>query len=162
VRSAGTSGFVGGVRTPGFGGGGGFRGGWGGYGWAGGFGRWGWGGWGFGIGWPYWAFGWNPYWYNPYWYGPWSYSYYPDYSYDWSDDPPPYRPDSDKSPGSHVSAPDSNLSPNYHLSSGSNSASTYDDRHFDVTSDLNMSDSSSVENGQTPQLEAVPAQAAQP
>ncbi|MFY9906487.1 MAG: hypothetical protein WBX02_20785 [Terriglobales bacterium] len=84
----------------------GWRGGWGccGWGWGGlGFG-WGWGVWGFGFGWPYWgwggfwgptwAFGWDPYWYNPYWYAPLAYNYdYPDYSYDWSNDPPPYRPD---------------------------------------------------------------------
>jgi hypothetical protein len=91
----------------------GWHGGYGGYyGWHGGWGccGWGWGGlgfgwgfWGFGFGWPYWGWGgfwgpawaaWNPYWYNPYWYPPLAYSYgYPDYSLDWSNNPPPYRPD---------------------------------------------------------------------
>jgi hypothetical protein len=93
----------------------GYRGGWGGYGWGGygwrgGWGccGWGWGGlgfgwgfWGFGFGWPYWGWGWGPAWgawgpygYNPYWYAPLAYNYgYPDYSLDWSNNPPPYRPD---------------------------------------------------------------------
>jgi hypothetical protein len=117
-----SAGFVGGIR-PGFGVG--FRGGFGGFGCCG-FGRWGWGGWGFGfgIGWPfwgpYWAFGWDPWWYNPYWYGP-GYDGYADYSYDWSDNPPPYRPDSYNS----QDAPNANLSPNYHLSSSLDNGSNY-------------------------------------
>ena len=101
------SGFVGGTsRTiPGFG--------WGGRGWGGGRGR-GccWGGWGFGFGGPYWGaywgpawgFGWNPWWYSPYWgYDAYwlgtPYAYYPDYSYDWSDNPP-YRSDPSPDNGS--------------------------------------------------------------
>jgi hypothetical protein len=96
-------------RGFGFGGRGGY-GGWGGYGWRGGWGGWGWGGfgwgwgfWGFGFGWPYWGWGWglawNPYLYNPYWYAPLAYNYdYPDYSLDWSSDPPPYRQDAAPSP----------------------------------------------------------------
>lgn len=99
------AGFVGGARgVPAFNHGGfGFRGGWGG-GWGCcrlGFG-WGWGGWGFGFGWPYWGFAWNPWWYgpygyyDPYWYSPWpAYNYYPDDSYNWSTNPPPYRPSDD-------------------------------------------------------------------
>jgi hypothetical protein len=87
--------------------GGGFRGEPG-FGFRGGFGRgccFGGFGFGFGFGWPYWglygpawAFAWDPWWYGPYYYGPWAgYGYYPgyvDYSYDWSNNPPPYRPDS--------------------------------------------------------------------
>jgi hypothetical protein len=129
VRTAATSGFVGGARTANFGRSGNFRGGWGGYGW-GGRGGWGWGGLGFGFGWPYWGFGWDPWLYSPYWYGPWAYSYYPDYGldyygYNWSDDPPPYRPDSYNS----KDAPDANLSPNYHLSASSNSNNRELDRN---------------------------------
>jgi hypothetical protein len=63
-------------------------------------------GWGFGFGWPYWGaywgpFAWNPWWYypygyDPYWYSPWpAYNYYPDDSYNWSDNPPPFRPSDD-------------------------------------------------------------------
>jgi hypothetical protein len=102
----GTRGGVSGFDRGGFGGEG-FRGGFGGYGWRGGWGwgglGFGWGFWGFGFGWPYWGWGgfwgpgwvaWNPYWYNPYWYAPLAYTYdYPDYSLDWSNNPPPYRPD---------------------------------------------------------------------
>jgi hypothetical protein len=122
VSARGASGSVGGASraAPGFGWrGGGWRGGWPGYGWGRGFG-WGWGGWGFGLGWPYWGFGWglgwDPWWYDPYWYAPWpAYTYYPDYDYDWSDNPPPYRPDSSPdsdSPGSYLSTPSSNYSSN--------------------------------------------------
>jgi hypothetical protein len=84
----------------------GFHGGFGGCCWGRGYGY-GWGGWGFGFGSPYFAFGWGPwygsyffarYYYGPYYYSPWpSYSYdlnHDDYSYDWSTNPPPYRPDS--------------------------------------------------------------------
>ncbi len=124
--SRGASGFVAGVShaAPGFGrGGDGWRGAWPGYGWGGGWGwgrgwGWGWGGWGFGFGWPYWggywgpgwAFGWDPWWYAPYGYAS-PYYIYPDYSYDWSDDPPPYRPDTSlnyDSPESQVSTTSSN------------------------------------------------------
>jgi hypothetical protein len=113
----------------------GWGGGWHGNGWGGWHGHaWGccyagWGGWGFGLYWgfwgPTWGFGWSPwysaYWYNPYWYSPYGYSPwaygYPDYSYDWSTNPPPYAPipssdnssvDTD-SPGNYVMAP----SPDY-------------------------------------------------
>lgn len=105
----GESGFVGGTRgAPAFNRGGfGWRGGWGG-GWGccrAGFG-WGWGFWGFGFGWPYWGAYWGPYawapwyypYYDPYWYSPWpAYNAYPDDSYNWSNDPPPYRPSDDNS-----------------------------------------------------------------
>jgi hypothetical protein len=148
--SRGASGFSGGSREPGFGWrGNGWRGGWGGFGW-GGFGRWGWGGWGFGFGWPYWGgfwgpywgFAWNPWWYGSYWYGPWpAYSDYPDYSYDWSDGPPPYRPDSNKS-----SDPNANLSPNFNLDSGLNSSPNDDGRRFDLNRDTNMSSVNSTVN----------------
>jgi hypothetical protein len=100
--SRGETGFVGGASRAahGFG--------WGGNGWRGGWGRgYGWGGlWGGGFGWPFWGgywgpgwgFGWDPWWYGPYWYAPSPayYSYYPGYgpySFDWSDNPPPYRPE---------------------------------------------------------------------
>jgi len=80
--------------------GGAWRGGGPGFGWRGGCCWDGWG-WGFGFGWPFWsaywgpgwAFGWDPWWYSPYWYAPLAYSYYPDYSLNWEDNPPPYRPD---------------------------------------------------------------------
>ena len=123
----------------------------------GGFGRWGWGGWGFGIGWPYWggfwgpywAIGWDPWWYIPYsWYGP-GPAYYPDYSYDWSDDPPPYRPpDSNNTPGNHVSAPNSNLSPNYGIDVSSNSSWNNDDSRFDFNRKADTRDNL-VENGES-------------
>lgn len=113
----GTSGFTGGASrpVPSFGRiGNGWRGGWGrGYGWGSG---WGWGG-GWGFGWPYWGFGWgfgwDPWFYDPFWYVPSpAYYYYPDYGpdYDWSDNPPPYRPDSAHDPdsqGSYRSTPSS-------------------------------------------------------
>ena len=115
--SRGMSGFAGGASRPAPGFGrvvDGWRGGWG--------GGWGWGrgwGWGFGFGWPYWggywgpgwAFAWDPWWYAPYGYAWPAYTTYPDYSYDWSDDPPPYRPDASynsDSPGSHLSTTSSN------------------------------------------------------
>jgi hypothetical protein len=103
-------------------GGSGWRGGWGGYGWRsyGWRGGWGWGGgfgWGlgFGFGWPYWGaywgpFAWDPWWYypygyDPYWYSPWpAYNYYPDDSYNWSTNPPPYRPSDDNRPASYSNA----------------------------------------------------------
>lgn len=94
------TGFNGGGSRSGFG----FRGGccWrSGFGYGRGFGGW---GLGFGFGYPFWAFGWDPWWYNPFWYGPYwnayGYGYYPgyngylDYSDDWSNNPPPYRPGS--------------------------------------------------------------------
>jgi hypothetical protein len=98
------------VNWRGAGWGGGWRGygccgfGWGGFGWgwrpAWGFGW----NWGLGFGWPYWGgywgLGWNPWWYgpyayNPYWYAPlnytYDYTYDPDYTINWDDNPPPYR-----------------------------------------------------------------------
>jgi len=102
---------------------------------------------GFGIG-PYWggywAFGWNPWLYNPYWYGPYGYGPslyydYPDYSYDWSDDPPPYRPDSYNS----QDAPDANLSPNYHLDGSSNDNNN--NRQLDL-SDASAGNSNSTQD----------------
>ncbi len=149
--SRGAAGFVGGASRamPGFGRFGyGWGGGWGwGRGW--GWGGWGWGGWGFGFGWPYWGgywgLGWNPWWYDPYWYAPSVYAY-PDYSYDWSDNPPPYAPDSaynyDPS-ASDLSAPSSNY-----------------DAYFSLNSDASPGNSGSVQNGQTPQPEAAPNRAA--
>jgi hypothetical protein len=134
VRSA-SAGFVGGVRP---GAGLGFRGGFGGFGCCG-FGR---GGWGFGFGgpfWgPYWAFAWDPWWYNPYWYGTGAYysyqGYGSDYGYDWSDDPPPYRP------GAYT--PDANLSPNYHLNSSlSDGPEVNVDPSVDPSYDAGLSDS---------------------
>ena len=92
-------------------GGDGWRGGWHGDHWRGGWGwdhGWGWG-WGVGFGWPYccgywapgWTFGADPWLYDPYGYA------YPDYyGYDWSDNPPPYRPDTSDnydSPGDYLS-----------------------------------------------------------
>jgi hypothetical protein len=85
----------------------GWRGGWGG-GWGccrAGFG-WGWGFWGFGFGWPYWGpYAWAPWYYpyyDPYWYSPWpAYNAYPDDSYNWSNDPPPYRPSDDNTQPAH-------------------------------------------------------------
>ncbi len=157
ARSVGTPGF-GGVRGANLGWTGGFRGGWGG-------GRWGGGGWGFGV-WPYWgpywAFGWNPwlynpYWYSPYWYGPSSYYDYSDYSYDWSDDPPPYRPDSYNS----QDAPDANLSPNYHLDSSSNDNRNNEDRQLDL-SDTSAGDSNSAQNAPPQEPEAAMAPSPQP
>jgi hypothetical protein len=149
--------------TPGFGrGGDGWRGGWRGHDWDRG---WGWGGWGFGVGWPYWGFywgpawtfGWDPWWYGPYWYRPWpAYSYYPDYSYDWSDNPPPYRPDSspnsspnssyDRDPSASYLPPDnsSNQSSNYN----------YEDNHFNLNLGSSPGNNGSVQHGQTPQPEA--------
>jgi hypothetical protein len=136
-------GFVGGPSrvAPGFGWHGGY-----GYGW----GR-GWGCCGWGFGWPYWGFYWgpswalwNPWWYSPYWYGPWpGYAYYPDYSYDWLDNPPPYRPtdpsaDNDAK-GSYLSAP----------------SLTYDNQ-FDPEEDTSPGDNGSVQNEQTP-LNAAPS-----
>jgi hypothetical protein len=153
VRTAG-AGFVGGGRGFGVG----FRGGlgygccgFGRWGWGGG---WGWGGWGFGfgIGYPFWGGFWGPYsafwspwWYNPYWYGPASYYNYPDYSYDWSDNPPPYQPDSYNS----QDAPDANLSPNYHLSSSLNE-------------DSDTGNGDSYSNGWAPRSEAGQVATAQP
>jgi len=122
--------------TPGFG--------WRGNGWRGDWHRdwdrgWGWGGWGFAFGWPYWggywspywAFGWDPWWYGPYWYAPGpvynyypEYGYYSDYNYDWSDNPPPYRPDS--SPNSSDGAP---------ASSGSTPSPNSDDKRLDLNAD---------------------------
>jgi hypothetical protein len=147
--------------APGFGrGGDGWGGGWRGYGWGRG---WGWGGWGFGVGWPYWgfywgpawAFGWNPWWYGPYWYGAWpAYSYYPDYSYDWSDNPPPYRPDSspnsshDRDPSASVTPPNSDHS--------TNPSSNYDDNRFNLNPGSSPGNNGSVQDGQTPQPEAAP------
>jgi hypothetical protein len=130
--------------TPGFGRGYGWGGG---YGWGRGWGccgSWGWGGWGFGFGWPYWGWGlaWNPWWYNPYWYAPWPASYYyPYYGYDWSDNPPPYRPDS-------ASDDDSNAS--YPGTPGT------DDGNFNLDPGARLSNSDSVQNGQTPQPETAP------
>ncbi len=103
------AGFAGGARSaPAFDRGGfgfrdGFRSGWGCCRFGFGFG---WGGWGFGFGWPFWGpywgpYAWNPWWYypygyDPYWYSPWpAYNYYPDDSYNWSTNPPPYRPSDD-------------------------------------------------------------------
>jgi len=41
---------------------------------------------------------WDPYWYNPYWYARWpTPTTIPDYSLDWSNNPPPYRPDASAS-----------------------------------------------------------------
>jgi hypothetical protein len=114
-------GFEGGARGfSGFDRGGfGFRdgfGGWGccriGFGFGFGFGW----GWGFGFGWPFWGPYWGPYaWapyypyygYDPYWYSPYpAYNYYPDDSYNWSTNPPPYRPsDEDNQPASYPSKP---------------------------------------------------------
>jgi len=141
-----TTGLVGGGSraVPGFGfRGDGWRGGRFGFGgdWGRGFG-WGWGGWGFGFGWPYWggywspywAFGWDPWWYGPGWYAPLAYPYYPDYSYDWSDNPPPYAPDSwyeDDSAGNYLSAPNANFNTNYDANFNAN----YDDNHSDLDSD---------------------------
>jgi hypothetical protein len=106
----------------GFDGGFGFRGGFGGWGCCrGGFGfgfGFGWG-WGFGFGWPFWGaywgpYAWAPWWYSPYpyaydpyWYSPYpAYNYYPDDSYNWSTNPPPFRPsDDDSQPASYPSAP---------------------------------------------------------
>jgi hypothetical protein len=139
--------------TPGFG-----RGGYGwgrGYGWGGG---WGWGGWGFGFGWPYWGlgwgFGWNPWLYNPYWYAPLAYTYYPDYSYDFYDNPP-YRPDSNDndSPTSYLNRP------------SSSDSSIYGDAGFNLNPAPNPDNSDSIQNSQTPQPETAPnrpAPAAQP
>jgi hypothetical protein len=137
VRSAGA-----GFDRGGRGFGGGFRGGFGygccGFG-RGGWGGWGWGGWGwgFGFGWPFWGGFWGPYWglwdpwwYNPYWYGP-GYYGYTDYSYDWSDNPPPYRPDSYNS----QDGPDANLSPNYHLSSSLNNGSNNNGSNYGPKND---------------------------
>jgi hypothetical protein len=93
-------------------GGNGWRGG--GWGWGRGVGL-GYGLWGFGFGYPYWGAYWgpfalNPWWYypygyDPYWYSPWpAYNYYPDDSYNWSNNPPPYRPSDDtKQPASYSS-----------------------------------------------------------
>jgi len=153
ASARGASGFVGGASrvTPGFGG----RGyGWGGgYGWGRGYG-WGWGGWGFGFGWPYWGFGWGlgwaPWWYNPYWYAPWpayGYPYYSDYWYDWSDDPPPYRPDS---------SPNSSYDPDSQGSSLITPSLNYDDDHFNLNSGASLDNSGSVQNVRTPQPEAAP------
>jgi hypothetical protein len=129
--SRGASGFVGGAsRARGFGwGGNGWRGGWPGYGWGGGFWGRGWG-WGFGFGWPYWGgywgLGWNPWWYDPYWYSPLVYTY-PDYSYDWSDNPPPYAPDSSYNydpSASDLSAPGSNDDSRFSLNSDASPGNT--------------------------------------
>jgi hypothetical protein len=112
--SRGEAGFVGGAR-PAFGGFG-FRGGFGGWGCCRiGFGF-GWGGFGFGFGWPFWGAYWGPYawapWYypygyDPYWYSPWpAYNYYPDDSYNWSNNPPPYRPaDDNNQPANYSTTP---------------------------------------------------------
>jgi hypothetical protein len=111
---------------------GGFNSGFGyrdGFGYRGGFGGWGccrfgfgfgfgWGGWGFGFGWPfwgpYWGYAWGPwyypYGYDPYWYSPWpAYNYYQDDSYNWSTNPPPYRPsDENNQPANYTTTPGSN------------------------------------------------------
>src|ERR1017187_6014592 len=128
-----STGFIGrgSVATPSFiGRANGSRGGGPGYGWGGG---WGWGGWGFGLGWPYWGgwdLGWNPWWYDPFWYAPRpAYSYYPDYSWDYDNDPsydPPYR----------------------------------DDHHAKPNSGAKQEGGGAVQNGQTPQLEVAPDNAA--
>lgn len=108
IASRGEAGFVGARSTPAFDRGfHGWRGGW-----RGGWGR---GGWGFGFGWPYWGlgwgFGWDPWWYNPYgydpyWYSPYpAYNYYPDESYNWSDNPPPFRPDASLNPSDDNNSP---------------------------------------------------------
>jgi hypothetical protein len=105
------------------------------------------------LGWPYWGgwgLGWNPWWYDPFWYNPWpGYSYYPGYSYDSygydpSDDPP-YNPDSYKhgSPGNHLSTPNSNR-----------------DNHSRLNGGATEDNGGSIQNGQTPQPEAVPDRAA--
>jgi hypothetical protein len=81
--------------------------------------------------------------YNPYWYAPLAYTY-PDYSYDWSDDPPPYRPDSSyehDSSASYLSTPSAN-----------------DDSGFNLGLGASLSNSGAVQNDQTLQPEASPAQ----
>jgi hypothetical protein len=148
------SGFAGGVSHGyGWSGGNGWHGGygWGGYGWRGyGYGGgccWGGWAWGFGLGgpyWgPYWGFAWSPYWYSPYWYNPYWYgtAYDPAYySYDWSDNPPPYRPDSQASQND----PNANLSPNFGIGAGANGdGSQFDDSQFDVNHDNGSSNSHS-------------------
>jgi hypothetical protein len=150
--------------APGFGrGGDGWRGGWRGNDWDRG---WGWGGWGFGVGWPFWgfywgpawAFGWDPWWYGSYGYGPWpaySYYHYPDYSYDWSDNPPPYRPDS--SPNlSYDRDPSANSLDPINSDHSFNHSSNYEDNHFNLNPGSSSDNSGSVQNGETPQPEAVP------
>src|SRR6266404_2034918 len=83
-----------------------------------------------------------------------AYSYYPDYSYDWSDDPPPYRPDSspnsshDRDPSASVSPPNSDHT--------SNHSSNYDDNHFNLNPGSSTGNNGSVQDGQTPQPEAAP------
>jgi hypothetical protein len=120
---AGRSNFVGIGRYPGGWGGGGIRGGWPVYGCCAG----GWG-WGFGFGYPYWALAWDPWWFSPYWYGPYGYGPYwygpyssfgydPGYSYDWNDNPPPYR----SAPGDSQSSQQSSPNP---ASDSDNSAAT--------------------------------------
>jgi hypothetical protein len=93
--------------------------------------------------------------YGPYWYGAWpAYSYYPNYSYDWSDNPPPYRPNSspnsynDRDPSASLNPPNSDHSSNY--------SSDYDDNHFNLNPDSSPANNGSVEDGQTPQPEAAP------
>ncbi|MGD0793040.1 MAG: hypothetical protein ABR920_14840 [Terriglobales bacterium] len=93
--------------------------------------------------------------YDPYWYGAWpAYGYYPyysDYWYDWSDNPPPYRPDSSYDPdpsASYLSTPNSNPS--------SNPSSNYDDNHFNLNPGSSPGNNGSVQNGQTPPPEAAP------
>jgi hypothetical protein len=82
---------------------------------------------------------------------------YPDYSYNWDDNPPPYNPDSaynHDSPGSSLSTPSSNYP-----------SSSYDDSHFNLNGGAGWGNSGLVQNGQTPQPEPAqdsPALAAQP
>jgi hypothetical protein len=79
--------------------------------------------------------------YGPYGYAAWPAYAYPDYDY-WSDNPPPYRPDSaydSGSPGNYPSAPSSN-----------------DDSGFNLNGGASVSNSGSDQNGQTPQPEAAP------
>jgi hypothetical protein len=80
---------------------------------------------------------------------------YPDYSYDWSDDPPPYRPDSYNS----QDAPDANLSPNYHLDGSSNDNNN--NRQLDL-SDASAGNSNSTQDAPPQEPEAAMAPSPQP
>jgi len=65
---------------------------------------------------------------------------YPDYSYDWSDNPPPYRPDlwyDYDSSASYLSTPISNDDNDFNLNAGL------------IVGDLIQGDSGSVQKGQT-------------
>ncbi|MGA2235486.1 MAG: hypothetical protein ABSG23_08435 [Terriglobales bacterium] len=82
---------------------------------------------------------------------------YPDYSYDWYDNPPPYRPDSSPSSSYNYDSPASYLS-----TSSSNYNSNYDDSRFNLNRGASLGDRGSVQNGQTPQSEAAPNSAVPP